>query len=221
MAWFIIFNKNYNNPDKILKQAIHKSVEKAYNIKIEYVPWSKTAPYGPDRVNYIKQSFIDKSFYKKNIYTINIDSIWVPSLVKASVLTELYDMKTKKGIFKDFNYVQSDVSNSMLNVRNKVYGYDFSHPYGDNYLYYNIDKVNGLGLDDPAELWFNGKWTWDSFNEWVFEAQSKLDYEEFVLDLQQGDYVIGQSAALGMPGINLNTMRINFNNSTFFHKFML
>lgn len=208
------FNENYNSSDKALKQSIQKSVETAYNIKIEYIPWSNYAAYGPDRVNFIKQSFIDKSFYNKNIYVINIDSMWVAPLVKAGVIAELYNIKDDSGIFKDYNFVQSDISNSMLNIRNKVYGYDFSNPYGDNYLYYNISKLNELSITDPVELWFNGEWTWDSFNDWVKSAQLKLDHGECVLDLLQGDYVIGQSAALGKQIINLNTMAINFNSST-------
>ena len=66
VAEFDPFDAGFTGSKRALKQAHQKDVEDAYNINIEYSAWDNEAPWGPDRVKFIKTSFQDKSFEKKN-----------------------------------------------------------------------------------------------------------------------------------------------------------
>ena len=62
------FDAGYSGEKQAFKQAHQKDVEDAYNIKIVYSAWDQEAPWGPDRVKFIKDSYINGSFEKKNVY---------------------------------------------------------------------------------------------------------------------------------------------------------
>ena len=204
------FNEDYDKPDKVLKQSLQKAVETSYNVKIVYSEYGNDAAWGPDRLKYIQMSFQDKSFLKDNIYAVDISSLWIPSLVKDEVLMELYDVKNNSGFFKELNYLKYNASNEMYSVQNKVYGYETTPVIGDNYLYYNIDKIKELKLEDPAKLWFKGEWTWSNFDNWVKKAQENLDSYECAVDFMVADYVIGTCSAFGTTIVSKNNMSINF-----------
>ena len=196
------FDENYIGNDKILKQAHQKEVEDAYNIQIVYSPWGKEASWGIDRVNYIKSGFQDKSLFNNNVYAISIDAEWIPTLVKGQCLAELYNYSTEEGIFAQLDYEQDDAINELTAVRNFVYGFDPKIVRPDSFLYYNIDKVKELGLEDPAEMWFKGKWKWSNFDKWVKDAQTKLGECEFVIDAGYSEFIIGAAPAQGNRIVN-------------------
>ena len=89
VAEFDPFIAGYTGEKCAFKQANQKLIEDAYNIKIVYSDWGNEASWGPERINFIKQSFIDGSFKNNNVYAIHIDSQWIPTLVKANCLAEL------------------------------------------------------------------------------------------------------------------------------------
>ena len=204
------FDAAYTGMNKALKQAGQKLVEDAYNIKIIYSAWDNEAPWGPERVKFIKTSFSDSSFQRKNIYAINITSEWIPTLVKANCLAELYNYKLETGLFADYNYEQNSTVNESLAVRGKVYGFSLELPRTDAFIYYNIDKVASIGMEDPAELWFKGEWTWSTFDQWVRDAQIKLAAGEYALDFASHYFIEGAAPAKGTQMVNKTRGTLNF-----------
>lgn len=204
------FSADYSGSKKALKQAHQRDVEEAYNIKIEYSAWDNEAQWGPERVNFIKTSFQDQSFLKKNVYAINITSQWIPTLVKAQCLAELYNYGTEEGIFAQLDYKQQDAINESVAVKKKVYGYDPGTVRPDYFLYYNSTKVAEIGMEDPAEMWFKGEWTWSNFDAWVKDAQLKLGEGEYVLDAGYAEFIIGAAPAQGNRLINASKGTIMF-----------
>ena len=204
------FDENYIFEDKALKQAHLTYIESAYNINISYLDFPNNAQWGQPRVVYIKSSFVDSSFKQKNVYSAVINSSWIPSLVKAQLLVELYNINEEDGLFNDIDIDQEYFVNELLSVRNKVYGYNVNEVLPEYLIYYNVDKVKELGLEDPTELWFKGQWNYSKFDSWVNEAYSKLNEWERVIDMLHGDYVIGMSAAQGNKICDIYRGRVLF-----------
>lgn len=206
------FSADYSGSKKALKQSHQRDVEEAYNIKIEYSAWDNDAQWGPTRVDFIKKSFQDQSFLKKNVYAVNITSQWIPTLVKAQCLAELYDYNkgVEDGIFKQLDYTQDSAINEATAVKKKVYGYDPGTVRPDYFLYYNATKVAEIGVEDPAEMWFKGEWTWSNFDAWVKDAQLKLGDGEYVLDSGYAEFIIGAAPAQGAKLVNASKGAIMF-----------
>lgn len=191
------FDGGYNADDKNIRQAHQKLVEGAYNVKITYSAWDASAAWGPERVNFIKNNYVDGSFVKNSVYVVNITSQWIPTLVKANTLAPLYDTSSQKGLFKDVDYQQDKVINEALTANKKVYGFAPGSARPDNFLYYNVELAEKSGLADPAELWFRGQWTWDTFKNWVQTAQNNLaSVANFknVIDVGAAEFFIGAAA---------------------------
>ncbi len=209
VAEFDPFIVGYTGEKCAFKQANQKLIEDAYNIKIVYSDWGNEASWGPERINFIKQSFIDGSFKNNNVYAIHIDSQWIPTLVKANCLAELYNTNLETGLFANQEYKQNELINESVKVREKIYGFNIDVARPDSFIYYNVDKVTSIGVEDPAELWFKGEWTWSKFDEWVKEAQTKLTEGEYVLDLGYADYIIGAASAQGIKITDYNRGTLN------------
>jgi len=204
------YDVGYTGTNKALKQAHQVDVEDAYNIEIEYSKWDNEAQWGPARVQFIKESYFFGSFQKKNIYAIDIMSQWIPSLVKANCLAELYNYDTGEGIFADYKYDQDSTINEATAVRSKVYGYQPGAARPDAFLYYNVNKIASIGMEDPAEMWFRGEWTWSNFDKWVRDAQGKLGSGEYAIDCGYAEFIIGAAPAQGNQLVNASNGGILF-----------
>ena len=204
------FDPSYTGSNKSLKQAYHKFVEDSYNINVVYSEWGGEAAWGPMRVEFIKNSFTDGSFQRDNVYAVALNTQWIPTLVESNCLAELYNLQTEEGIFNDYYYIQDSIINESLSVRYRVYGFDLDKARPDSFIYYNIDKIKEIGMKDPAELWFTGKWTWSNFEEWVIDAQSRLAYNEYALDFTAADFIINAAPAQGTKMVNANRGTLNF-----------
>ncbi len=207
------FNGDYNASDKSIKQAHMSEVESAYNIDIEYVAWGDDEKWGPDRVKMINTRFVDGTYKRDGVYVVNISSQWIPTLVQGKSLAELYNYGSETGIFKDAGYEQNSTINETLAVNKKVYGYEPGSARPDYFLYYNATKVALLNLEDPAELWLTGEWTWSKFDAWVRDAQSKLGANEFAIDCGYAEFSIGAVAAQGQKMIDADSSRVVFDKS--------
>ena len=191
------FNADYIGENKNLKQAHQRDIESAYNVKIQYFEWESDATWGYERIEKIKEDFASGKMEENNIYAMEISSLWIPMLAEASCIVELYNIETEKGYFDDSAYIQDDIINEVVSVGKKVYGYNSGVARPDNFIFYNATKLSSMNIDDPAELWFKGEWTWSDFDSWVKEAQTKLSDGEFTIDASYADFLIGSSAAQG------------------------
>ncbi len=214
VAKFDPYDAGYTGTKQALKQAHQADVEDAYNINIVYSAWDNDAQWGPARVEFIKYSFINSSFQKKNVYAIDIASYWIPTLVKENCLAELYNYDTGEGIFADYEYGQDSTFNEAAAVKGKIYGYKPGAARPDYFLYYNATKIASIGMEDPAEMWFRGEWTWSNFDKWVREAQVKLGSGEYAIDCGYAEFIIGAAPAQGAQLINSSLGTIMFTKSS-------
>lgn len=214
----------YTGTNTKIKQNQQRKVMSAYDIVIKYEEWSSA--WGPDRITDIKNSIGSSWEYddtldsegvaKGGVYVISIASSWIPTLAKTSCLAPLYNTLTETGIFaevgyeetydKDGNityvpgtYQQHETINQVTSVSNVVYGYTQGNPHPDHFLYYNADMIKEAGMEDPAELWFKGQWTWDTFTTYCAALQNSLSGNEKALAVGYPEFFIGANAAYGNP----------------------
>ena len=208
---------------KQIKQQHQRLVEQAYNIDIDYFEWATYAKWGPDRVAYINENYLSKEiFTMNNAYVVQIACSWIPTLVKNGSLAPLFNTETDTGLFAEANgvnegdeyYIQDEAYNQITNVNGNIYGYALGESHVDHMIYYNIDLVKEMGMEDPASLWFKGQWTLSNFEQWVKTGQtniSKTAKGKFVLDMGYPEFTIGLVASTGAKMTNSNPAQILFN----------
>ena len=166
------YNRYYNGERKTEKQALINKIEAEYNIDIVYKDYPAVAPWGSERIKWITNG-VTEGLDVGDIFVI--DSSWIPQLQEKSAIAELYDLESKTGIFKEYNYVQDQNYNFMSSVNNKVYAYSNEYLLPDFWLHYNQDLIDKYDLPDPATLWNNNEWTWSTFVDLLAAAQKAFD----------------------------------------------
>ena len=109
----------------------------------------------------------------------------------------VYNSRTKKGYFADFNYTQDKVYMDMTSIQSKTYGYLLGEARPDFYLYYNQDLIDNYNLPDPATLWNQGKWDWTAFTTLLSLAKTKLPEGSYAMGGVAADVIQGLVAARG------------------------
>lgn len=214
------FDPGYTGSQKDIKQQHQTKVQAAYDIIVKYTAWEDSAPWGPERVKHINKKYMEGY---GDVYVVTIASQWIPTLVKGGSIAELYNMTTETGIFTELSYdekeqteegyIQNNTINQATSVKGRVYGYSLGNARPDYFMYYNVDKVKNLNLEDPAELWMKGEWTKSKFSNWVKDAQTKLSKGEYVLDMGFAESVIGLTASTGNQMSNVQPPRIFLTNN--------
>ncbi len=214
------FDPSYTGSQKVIKQQHQTRVEAAYDIIIKYTAWEDSAPWGPERVKHINKKYMEDY---GDVYVVTIASQWIPTLVKGGSIAELYNMTTETGVFTELSYdetkqstkgyIQDNMFNQATSVKGRVYGYSLGNARPDYFMYYNVDKVKNLNLEDPAELWMKGEWTISKFSSWVRDAQTKLSKGEYVLDMGFAESIIGLTASTGNQISCVNPPRLFLTNT--------
>ncbi|HHU81181.1 MAG TPA: hypothetical protein GXZ35_07655, partial [Acholeplasmataceae bacterium] len=114
------------------------NVEKAYKIDIEYVDYTDSEPWGPDRAQAIENGHINGSRIG-DIY--QIASEWIPKLAKAHAIAPLYDPAKDEGYFEKYGYEQAKVLSDISSYKKLVYGYIPGQSRPDYFMYFNADLV--------------------------------------------------------------------------------
>mgnify|MGYP000268993296 FL=1 len=84
-------------------------------------------------------------------------------------------------------------------------------------MYFNENLISESGLENPAELWFKGEWTWSKFEEYTKQLQNYLngkstDTEKYyALALGYPEFWIGSCASTGngIATVNGKAGRLN------------
>lgn len=214
------FHADYTGTSKSIMQKQQRLVEGAYDINIIYEDWDDSAAWGPKRVNYIKQKYASGELQQNNKYIVNIASSWIPTLVKEGCLAELATVdeqgKVTGGIFTEVGYNetekgsgkfvpgtynQNQTNNQLASANRIVYGYAQGNVRPDYFMYFNATLINEVGMEDPAELWLKGEWTWSKFETYTANLQKSLASQKgvgyYALSLGFAEFVIGACASNG------------------------
>lgn len=160
------------------KQKNQRSVEEKYHIKVKYVGYPAEATWGSARDNHIINNEITG---QAAAHVYNISSSSIPVLATAGAIAPVGDY------YNDYANEQFlEYKKEFVKYKDDYYGYDDSYPYVDQGLYYNQDLLNELGYapNYPTDMWLKDEWTWDTFESFIKELNTKLDQ-------QAGEYPMG------------------------------
>ena len=190
------FLDGYTKPDKLYKQIAWREIEKTMNCSIllkEYPTMGSWEVSGETaRINYILENA------KNNTAQADISVVssnWIPELSEA-----LWDVT-------DFNYRFNEYQN--VNVlkeagmyKEKIYTVGLTARQTDIYadlgLYYNVEWLEKLGVEDPAKMFNEGNWNYTNFKNWCLEVQALLAGNQYVIGGQSYNYWLGLTNAAGV-----------------------
>lgn len=225
------YDKDYNQSDQKVRQQHEALVESEYDIFIDYVAWGNNAAWGPDRIQYIKDNS-NGGFRNNDVYIINITASWIPTLVRDNCLAPLYNIKEDSGIFTEVGYKETyegsekyvpapyeqiETNNQAASNANVVYGYVTGKARPDYFMYYNVDLISQSGLEDPAEMWFKGEWTWSNFETYAKSLQTYLstlstaESEYKALAMGYPEFFIGSCGSTGSQITSVSPARLYLN----------
>lgn len=201
------FNPNYTGSNKIEKQNLQQAVEEKYNIKIVYKPFPEDAGWGPPRIWSIIESVEDS---EPMAHFYQVLSSWVPVLAANNAIVPVENLISEI----DHGYYDENL-NQFATYKEHVYAFDSKMAIYDSGegLYYNVDLLEELELESPAKLWNEGKWTWDTFKDYVAEAQEIMGEDRNVLGGMPSEYAWFMLAGNGDYIINPTTNLQNLNST--------
>ncbi len=227
------FDPAYTGTNKKILQKQIRNIEKAYGIDLVYEDWPDAAAWGPTRVEYIKTKTNSGDFANEDVYVVNIASSWIPTLANAGCLAELATLdaenNAESGIFTEIGYqetyegsgkyvpgtyLQDPTNNQVTSSVGKVYGYVTGIVRPDYFMYFNADLIAEVAMEDPAELWLKGQWTWSNFEKYCADLQAALGEGQYSLSVGFPEFVIGSTASTGSkiattrPSLGLTTTAV-------------
>lgn len=198
---------DYIGNDRTAKLAAWEEVEALYNATLEVVPFPENAPWGQPRIDYlIAQANIGQA--ETDIFVSTTD--WLDQLAGANAVVDVSEYYAKYGKNSMSPYVRSASS-----YRGKLYAMTTGNAGGGiipyHGLFYNVNMLEELDLDNPAKLFNEGKWTWTKFDEYMREVASVLDEGKSVIAGQPSGLFYGMVSAAGVALVDPTNMRLNFN----------
>ena len=174
------FLYSYIKPDKLYKQEVWESVEKEYNCDLSVKPYPDMSPWATSKINYI----IDNA--NNNVATADlfvVSSTWLEEFVENNSAVDVTEY------FERYTYGKEDALELITSsYKGRVYGLNTgvskTKTYVDLGLFYNIAWTEKLGVEDPAQMYLDGKWNYSEFKNWCLTVQSLLNSEN-------GEYAIG------------------------------
>ena len=199
------FNVNYKGLDKPYKQAAWVEVEEGMNCHILVKPYPEEAPFGQTRVNWI----IDKALNKTSECDIAVvSSSWIDQFANANAAVDVTEAYYKYASGKIEPVLKSAGSYSGKLYVTSV-GISQTKTYVDLGLYYNYGWLKELGVESPAKMFNEGRWTYTDFTNWVIDIQSKLGENEYVLGGAPYYYWYGMTHGAGQYIVNKDALKTN------------
>ena len=200
------FLDGYRQADKLYKQSAWNDVQTEYNCKITVKAYPAEAPWGQARVNWI----IDNATNGTSQTDFGVVSgHWMGQFANANAAVDttryfqLYGKNQIEPALKEassFNGKYYCVSIGLSGTRNYVI----------KGLFYNYGMIKELGLESPAKLFNEGRWTYSGFKEWVLQAQAILPENSYVLSGGPSMYWSGMVNSSGVKLADKTSMKLNF-----------
>ena len=186
------FLDNYDYIDKLYKQQAWREVEDEYNciIKVVEYPFEEAATFDS-----ISQWMNQKAMNSD----LSFDLLYGPTILKSNLYSFSKDVTTYYEKYTNqMDCCLKDTVTHNLRICGISLGLNNTLSYDKLGLYYNYGLLKKLGLDDPATLFNEGKWTYSEFEKWVHEAQTKMGDGKFALGGHPYSYYTGLTNAAGV-----------------------
>ncbi len=160
------FHPNFSGSNQAERQALQRAAEAKHNVEIEFVPYPDNAAWGPARVNAMIEAAITGHHLSDFYYHITTD--WLRDLVQGGALAP---------IDKYIDDIGSKIHSTQYEAgeyNGKHYTFNPGALTLADGLFFNVDLLNSLDIPNPADLYNQGNWTWNGFEQWVESANAKL-----------------------------------------------
>ncbi|WP_441361569.1 extracellular solute-binding protein [Acholeplasma laidlawii] len=159
------FDAAYSGREQQARQTKQREVESRLNVKVVYKAYPAAAAWGPDRINEIIKASVAGAPLADILWTT---SDWTAQLANANAIVPVdkYLASTGTNITTE--------AKQLGTFKSQFYAFSANKPTVDVGLYFNIELVNDLGIENPAELYNNGEWTWSKFEQWAEAAKAAL-----------------------------------------------
>ena len=203
------FLESYKQSDKLAKQKAWSEVETTYNCKIKVVAYPAEAPWGQARINWI----IDNATNGTSQCDLGVVSTnWIYQFANANAAVDVSEMYGKYGLSQ-----MEPALKAAGSYKGKLYvastGISSTATFVDLGLYYNYGWLKELGVENPAKMFNEGRWTYSNFKQWVLDTQAKLGENEYVLGGAPYYYWYGMTNAAGQVIANTESSKINITSS--------
>lgn len=199
--------EGYVGLDKQAKIEAWAEVENKFNTTLTVSVFPDTAPWGPQRINYVINN-ANTNEQAMDIFVSTTD--WLIQFANANATVDVLDFYNTYGK-NSMNPVLKDASTykgAMYSLLQNDYG--SIRPY--HALIYNVALMEERGLVSPAQLFNEGEWTWSRFVQYVEEASGVLEEEESVFSGKPSGLFYGMASAAGLKLVDTVAMTINFTN---------
>ncbi len=207
------FLDEYKSSDKKYKQTAWSDVQKEYNCKIVVKAYPNTAPWGTARINWL----IDNSTNGTAECDFAVVSgAWINELAAGNAAvdtTRFFEIYGKNQIEPALKEASSSSDGKYRCVS---VGLNSSRTYVIKGLFYNYGKLKSLGLESPAKLFNEGKWTYETFLDYCFKAQALLPENNYVMSGGTSIVWAGMVNAAGIKLADKSSMDLNIT-----HKYSL
>ena len=199
------FLEKYVGADKLYKQQAWTEVETNFNCKIKVVAYPSTAPWGGQRINWIKDN---ASANTSQCDLAVVSSNWIYDFAQASAAVNV------KPYYDQYGLKQMEPSLRQAgSYKNAIYvashGLSPTSTYVDLGLFYDLTWMQSLGVKDPAQMFLDGEWTYSGFEKWVLETQAKLNEGQFVFGGAPYYYYYGMTNAAGVKIADATLVQTN------------
>jgi len=162
----------YSAADREYKIQAWDEMEDNYNCTMTVVAYPSDAPWGPARWSYI----LTQAQTESPEYDFYISpNAQIPGYVAGNAIHDLTDWYQEYG--KNF---MNDMSYTANTYKGRLYGYS---PYDTNIkitMAYNVSLFEKLQaadttLKEPAQMYLDGEWDYDTFKEYCIKVQTALN----------------------------------------------
>ncbi|WP_026391560.1 ABC transporter substrate-binding protein [Haploplasma modicum] len=202
------FDPSFSGQNQEERQALQKDVEKRLNVKVQYVAYPTDAGWGPARVDKIIEQHKNKAPMADIYWTT---TSWTSQLANEFAIAPVDQWVSTHGKNLD------EAVRQIGTYKGQFYSFTSAKPTGQLGLYFNENLLKEKGLENPAEIFKRGEWTWSKFDEWSKKAQAVLSKDgensEYVLG---GAYPMWAQSLVPLNGgnlVNLETGRVGFDSA--------
>ena len=190
------FLDGYAGVDKEYKQRAWNEVQNDFNCKIKVEAYPATAPWGPQRISWINDNAMANT--SKLDFGI-VSAAWLYQFVQANSVVDTTTFFKKYGK-KQIEASQRDAGS----YQNKLYivstGLSETRTYPYKGLFYNYGMLQELGLESPAKLFNEDKWSYDDFVNYCISAQALMPEGKYVMS---GGPSIAWSGMVNAGGVKI------------------
>lgn len=161
----------YERAFKEEKIAAIAAVEEKYNCNVVYANYPSDATWGSARQQYIINQTVSGS-PEAHVFEVNTYEIAILATGKGiSPIGDYMDELAPEGYWED--------KKMFGQFGDEYYTYDDTYSYAEEGIFFNVDlwqQIYGETAKMPDEMWLDGEWTWDKFEEVVKDLNEKLDH---------------------------------------------